>query len=44
MSIKLDLINSNVEQKEILSYKSKVDSIHKELKKRSKDIWFNFQI
>ena len=38
MSIKLDLINSDVEQKEILGYKARVDNIHKELKKRAKDI------
>ncbi len=38
MSVKLNLENSGVEQKDILGYKSKVELIHKELKKRSKDI------
>ena len=38
MSIKLELKNSGLTPKDILNYKSKVESIHKELKNRSKDI------
>ncbi len=38
MAIKLDLKNIGIEQKDILGYKPKVEVIHKELRKRSKDI------
>ncbi len=37
MSIRLDLKNTGIDQKDILGYKSRVEVIHKELKKRSKD-------
>ena len=38
MSIRLELKNSGVEQKDILGYKSRVELIHKDLRKRSKDM------
>ena len=37
MSLTLNLEKTKITQKDILKYKSKVDSAHKELKKRAKD-------
>ncbi len=38
MAVSLNLENSGVSQKDIFGYKARVELIHKELKKRSKDI------